>query len=295
SAYLAAGKAKNLIIYISFNLVFLFLQWVDVGGNFKVWLLPNMNPNVMGFFVCLNLLLLIYFVGSRCGLILKSISLLLIPLAFFLIFVSTARSIWLALAICLIIYTVMQSLISNRSIFNVLAFLVTFLLLFFPHIYIYLSESTLGIQIDTFVSDVTNKRFFTGREVIWQEMYKGLGDSVFFGMGMGATNSDIGLRSSSHNLYMSFFFQFGVVGVAFFLLSFFLVIKNAVRNLDAYMGYKNRDICFKCTSLMGALLISLLVQQSFELFLFQNNLPASFLFWCGLVLYYSQTYKSYRK
>lgn len=294
-AYIIAGRGNNLIVYVSFNLIFLFSVWLGVGGSFKVWLLPNLNPNVMGFFVSLNLLLLIGFYCNGFRPFLRCFLFFLAVLACFLIFVSTARSVWLALVFCLGLYCLFQSRILNRRFFNFLSLIVIFLLFFFPHLYVYLSNSPVGVEIDLFVELITNKRFFTGRELIWDEMYRGLGDSILFGMGMGATNNDIGMSSSSHNLYMNLFFQYGIVGTFLFILSFYLVLKNVVRNLDTHAINRNTFISSKKTSLMGVLLISLLIQQSFELFLFQNNLPASFLFWFGLVLYYSQTYKNHQK
>ncbi|OOE87966.1 O-antigen ligase family protein [Salinivibrio sp. AR640] len=295
TAYFMSGRANYLVRYVAFNIVVFFVGWLEVGGYNKVWIWSHLNPNVMGFFMSLNLMMLLSYIKASGSHLVKLTVLILSSFAVLLIIVSTARSVWLSVLVFVFLYYIFRERVLDRSFFNSVSLLFFVSLFFFPLLYVYLSESSFGIEIDTALMAATDKGLFTGREMIWNKMYEALEGSLFWGLGMGASNYDIGMSVSSHSLYMNLLFQFGIFGLLFFILMVISILNLSVRNLDNAFDNKNKFARSKDASLIGLFLISLLVQQSFELFLFQNNLPASFLFWCGLVLYYSQTYKNYRK
>lgn len=266
-----------LLFFAMTNIALLFGFWFFSGASlFKPWVLTALNPNILGFFVFLNLFVLVAFLFMGRGRAARFFSAVFVVAAVFLILVSGARSTLGALVISVIFYALLRlfNIKVNKRVVVSSIFFVFLVSPAFAYFYVFLSAGIYADELNFAFGEITGKNLFTGREVIWKAVISSIGDNLLFGRGFGSSMGLLDLDVSAHNLYLTLLYQLGVVG--YFL--FFVVVSLALGNLSAGSASNRfQALCF-------SLLMVVLFQQNFEIFLFQNNLPASFLFWVCLAL-----------
>ncbi|HFG1578347.1 TPA: O-antigen ligase family protein, partial [Vibrio cholerae] len=146
--------------------------------------------------------------------------------------------------------------------------------------YVLLYKASFSQELNQYFWEETGKSLFTGRQEIWATIFDSISDNFIFGLGLGAELSKIGITVSSHNLYLMLIYQIGLVGLVFFIIYFLSMTKIMFDELYIYDDF--------ASNLSISWVMAIMVHQGFEIFLFQNNLAASFLFWFILSIPFSK-------
>lgn len=117
---------------------------------------------------------------------------------------------------------------------------------------------------------ISEKGVESGRQVIWQVAMLRIVEKPMLGYGLGAMPTDFSADShyanmSIHNHHLQLIYQIGFLGLFVFLVYYSCLLLN-ISNLN--MG-RNFSIG-----------LAILVQQTFEVSLTQNNLPLLLAYWC---------------
>lgn len=239
------------------------------------------NANSLG----LSMFLLYFFVLLRFlhkGFLPK---LLLAIVVLSIIYFTSSRSIFLSLFISYITYKGWGLITKQKSIFNfyfvgVIIF-ISAIIFIYPKM-IYWSSFN---DINNFMWEYTGKNFYSGREVIWQKLLAMVDTQPLLGFGAGTSTGDfIGHNLSSHNLYVQTVFQTGYIGVSVFILMLFSIWKLL------WHGRKDKKV-----KLSASFFIGILIQQSFEVTLTQNNMTFAILQWLIIGIGVSYSYKIYKE
>ncbi|WP_269051143.1 O-antigen ligase family protein [Sporosarcina sp. G11-34] len=243
---------------------FIFLHWISLDFPSHRFKSIFRNPN----YLAILLLLMLYFkvlaikFGNKISRIIFSP---LILLNIILIYNTNSRAVLITIGIILLTWLVLKKfptfstyLFPTTIIFNLL-FLFT---------YINLPESKIGLFLNEKSIDIFGKNFFSGRQVLWKDMLVQINDKLFFGFGVGTRAGDITeYRLSSHNQYLQLLTEVGLVGlIAFIVLLWSIWILLIKKNNFT-------------SNLSASFLIGILVYESFELSLFQNNYSIGLLMW----------------
>lgn len=279
-------KISNKNLYIVsivcvFNVVFIFLMWNISGrGLFKPWVLINLNPNVLGFFVFLNLYFIFLLFIQAKNIAVKTLLFSVVMVSIFIIFVSGARTSLLSLFLSIFFFFLFRK---RKIKYRNYILMVLLYFIFMPVIsygYVLLYKASFSQELNQYVWEETGKSLFTGRQEIWATIFDSISDNFIFGLGLGAELSEIGITVSSHNLYLMLIYQLGIVGLVFFIIYFLSMTKIMFNELYVYNDF--------ASSLSISWVMAIMVHQGFEIFLFQNNLAASFLFWFILCIPFSK-------
>lgn len=128
-----------------------------------------------------------------------------------------------------------------------------------------------------YFSEFSDKRFESGRDVIWSLIFENGKLSPFFGFGLSARpgiflDMEYEENLSAHNLYLQIFLQSGAIGFfAWFVLFVYIFIEIWRRRKNFY---GKGLFCF---------FVSILLVQCFEVSLTQNNFNAVSNFWALLM------------
>lgn len=127
-----------------------------------------------------------------------------------------------------------------------------------------------GQTLNRLTETYTGRQLSTGREIIWLDVLRAISERPVLGHGPQVTTQGFGhlALGSAHNLYLQIAVQVGAVGLIG-LIALMWWIWTALGAVDA--GKMGRTT--------GAILIGVLIQQSFEVSLTQNNLTLGLLAW----------------
>lgn len=182
---------------------------------------------------------------------------------------SGSRASWLAAIVAITAYTLWPWLTINRQVFLLTFLLMLFFVIGFVFIYISLPEASTFSQMRAIVVQYTGQRLNSGRDVIWPLLINAI-EQHPWGYGPGATLERLGFEStrSSHNLFIQVALQTGVIG----LVNLFVVLCSIWISF-----FKRRSD--SVVRLAGAFLLAVLVHESFEISLIQNNLTIGIIMW----------------
>ena len=101
----------------------------------------------------------------------------------------------------------------DKKRFKIVITIIVIVGLIFPMIYI-----NAPYKIIEIVTKVTNKSFYSGREIIWARVYAAMKDPIKILIGVGSENSiSFGIignnRYSLHSSYLTMYAYYGVIGV----------------------------------------------------------------------------------
>lgn len=133
-----------------------------------------------------------------------------------------------------------------------------------------------GVLYAEYFGSVSNKSLDSGRQLIWPLVWQGVTQKPWLGWGLDAAPrilADYNASGdfSSHNLYLQILLQSGWVGLILWML-FFYHLFSWIRS------WKDSDI----SKFLYAYLTVMLLTQSAEVTLTQNNLPITVTFWIFL-------------
>lgn len=141
----------------------------------------------------------------------------------------------------------------------------------FSVVYPSLPGTNLGHQLQMLSREYLNKNFFSGREVVWKAVLEALSGSELVGLGLQMTPSmiyDTGF--SCHNMYLQTVLQSGIVGLVLLLLLFWVVLSRLCDGGG-----------FECC-VGAALLVAMMVHETLEVCLTQNNFSYGLYIWAIL-------------
>lgn len=153
-------------------------------------------------------------------------------------------------------------------------------LLFTISAFIYLTvnfyQSPLGLLLNEIMFSNTGKNLFSGREKLWEQLFQAINQSPFIGHGLSSHASQYAdVTYSAHNQFIQTTLQSGVFSTIFLLLALISLAlffsRKIERATDTYLKKKYS------TGL--ALVVMVIFQNNFEIYLLQNNMELSLLFW----------------
>lgn len=225
-----SDKNYKTILYLCFFLLIaLWIKSVSVWDNFVLNLDDN-NPNV----IAQEIVLAYGIICSGMDLIKKGKdSYFLLALVSIITFLSilqcncrTALIVYIILVLSLLFKNI-RSFINKKYIGIIIIIIICGLL--FPFLYVFLYKNSYIINIP-FVSE---KSFFTGREMIWKIAIDALNNSGIKGylLGLGSHYvTSYGIISNFHNWYLGMVYYFGIP-LTFFFFSYFVYELSKIENI----------------------------------------------------------------
>ncbi len=262
---------QRIIFFTIIMNTILLLLFYPINENIR---LVYSHPNFLGayFFMFTPLVLL------DCNRRNRAKKILVITILTFFIYLTGARSALLSQFIMLTIIIIPK--ISFKKIFSYLLMIST---IFFTFIYIYIYQTTLGSYLNNLSRDIFHKNFFSGRQIIWNEMLELIYQKPFFGYGAGTKPSamlDISL--SAHNWYLQIAFQTGIIGLIVALLLILFIYRYYISKIRLFPYM-----------VLSAFIPAMLFHELFEVMLTQNHLAVGLIVWCILGLGYNRNYYKY--
>lgn len=186
-----------------------------------------------------------------------------------LIFLSNSRSCMISLLILWILPKYYRYISRTRFRWNVFIISVLFVIITFTCIYPNMDKMNGFESINSIMYNLTGKRIMSGRNYIWSSGIDLIMKKPLFGYGTGAELTHfIKTGFSLHNLYIQTALQNGIVGLM--VLNFFII---AIWN-SFYL--RRRD---KLVKLCSCFFITVLVLNTLEITLIQNNLSVGVMQW----------------
>ena len=244
--------------YFVLFLVFVnFAIFIVVGRKYSGFLI---NPNLFGIWMVV-LVLVCLSAEKHKGIVFY----LALVFGSSLVYFSGSRTAMLSflmgLMILLLPYRFLKLPIFKKGIF--------FFLVLFSFFVIYF---TLYFDLEVYneaVRETSGKNLQSGRHIIWPIAMKAISLKPFWGWGSGFDLSNlIGSGLSAHNYFIQLMLQSGFIGLFLFLLIIYKVY-NILFSVENKIFFKLSLSCF----------CGLIITQSFEVTIFQNNLALSYPVW----------------
>lgn len=256
-------KPINLIVFLF--VLFHFFVWIASG-------LPDLfasiynNSNLIGPFMFYTSFFFI--LGIKYSKV-KMIYIFGIIASFILIIASDTRSILLSILVSILVF-MLWNLITKSKFFSIVFYLLIAIgILSFIFIYPLLPTFHFFNPLEHWMLTHTGKSIMSGRNELWVPLIEMVNQKPLLGYSPGTMASDIIYTDQSpHNLYINVLVQIGYLGLILlfliFLVIWFIIVK----------GGKNFIV-----RLAGSYFIGIMVHQSFEITLFQNQLSIGLLQW----------------
>ncbi|WP_204206528.1 O-antigen ligase family protein [Mammaliicoccus sciuri] len=254
------------------SLIFAFIHfiiWLGEGfpSQFKS-IYPNSNLVGAYMFIVIFFFVLRFKIITTSKLLKYSI---LIPII--LLWASDTRSVLLSLLISLIIYIIYPYLRKSKFIGNALFLIFMAIMLSIVFLYPLLPRWKYFNALENWMLENMGKSLMSGRSEIWTKIGYFIYQKPFFGYGPDKVASDfIGMKASTHNLYLNIVLQVGIIGLLlFFLILYTIFIKSYMQNtLHSRIGI--------------SFFIGILIHQLFEVTLIQNQLSVGIFQWIIIAL-----------
>lgn len=264
-AHFNQAQVKAAGYFFSLIVILFFFHWLWSGMPLQGFKSIYKNEN----FLAVLLFSLLYFqvlAGYYSKRIESSIFRICIILNLLLIVVSGARSVLIAMfmiaitALCIKYYP---------TILNRLLSIVILASMTFVGLYVSLSFTTVGKKLNDLIHALTGKNLFSGRHEIWEAVMLVIFEKPFTGYGMGVRAHDIAdIDLTAHNMFLQIILEYGIVGFILFWLLLFTIWRLLLKRLDNFAA--KWSLCF---------MTGILVYNTFELTLFQNNYSIAVFQW----------------
>ena len=256
---------SSYYIVSSFLLIH-FIWWIIENTKIPFSGIMN-NPNPFGAFIAFLIgIFLMLSNNVKNNFFLTSLTLFF---GLCLLYASGARASWLIVIAASATYFVWPIISKNKMVHSLYFIFILFLVISITVIYPQLLHSQLGSNLQTISRDFTGKNFFSGRQVIWNDLLNLIYQKPFLGYGASARPNEFGdTVLSAHNFYLQMTLQVGVIGSFIFLLLLF--------SIWSYTFTAKNDKNVKLTS---SIFIGIILYQVFEVSFTQNILALSILQW----------------
>lgn len=255
------GQISILVILL------IYIHWLVTGMPTSGFHGYIRNPNILGVFIASLLffpLVAFSYVNkwNRVYIIIGIIA------ACVLIYVSSARAVLLSLATVFISRLILKY---SRKLFSYLFIGIVSFNIIFLFIYGLLARSSYMQKLDTLSVEIFGKRFFSGREYLWEQ-------ALQFGLTEPLLGHKIGILPKeyidgthlvhAHNQYLQIFLESGFIGLLCFVIFLFCIWKMYQKRLDS--NIVQWAACF---------FLGILVYQNTEISLFFNMEPIGLIHW----------------
>lgn len=254
---------KRLNILACFFILFHFLVWIYSS-------MPNMfasiynNSNLVGPFIFYTTFFLI--IGLKFSKI-KPVYIVMLIISLIIIISSDTRSALLSAFVTIIVF-LFWSFITKNKVIALLFFLILIagsLALIF--IYPILPKFSFFMPLEQWMLTYTGKSIMSGRNDLWVPLIELINQRPILGYSPSTMASELfATDQSPHNLFLNILMQIGYLGLMSILLIFLLIWM-------AFVKVKNNFI----VKLSGSYFVGIIVHQSFEITLFQNQLSIGLL------------------
>ena len=275
---LRQGWLKVVIRFMAgFASLFVLLHagaWVALGTP-RIFSSYFAHPNVLGSLT----LFLLFFPVVSAVLATRKLTiffwLLTVGLGGLLIFATTSRSAWLAVAAMAVTYLLWRPLTKSALGYHLFILAVFTAIGIVVVAYANLPDSPQAPQLNAVVMDYTGKNLLSGRDRFWSDLITLIRQRPFFGYGAGALPEDyLDIGFSAHNSYLQVSLQGGLVGLILFLGLLWSIWGLLRLRYDPTVR------------VAGSFFVAILVHQTFEVSLLQNNLTIGTVQWlviaCGV-------------
>lgn len=173
------------------------------------------NKNTIGY---LYYILLIYFfiaydAGKKYKLYNKIIKLMVVVFNIIAIYNSDSRATLLGVSVFLIINIAHKVIIEKELIYKVLTLVLILGTIVFPYVYVDMWKN--GVNVDIEYSD---KKFYSGRQVIWNQMIEGFKTNKLYGIGSNFKVNGLEVLNV-HNSLFAVYMIYGIINfIPFFIL-----------------------------------------------------------------------------
>ncbi|HMM07367.1 MAG TPA: hypothetical protein PKD52_12015 [Clostridiales bacterium] len=224
SIYIINGmRIRKLLClgYIALTVIWMFKSGTDLY-----------NPNTVGLIAVFGVIFMDWaFSGFKMPKLLKIVLFsIFVLLTLYMVFdKSDSRNCIFAIVIYLfIVNLVPNKLLIKKSIYNIIFIFLTVGSLVWTKVLIYLYQHS--VTINLFFS---SKRFYTGREIIWIEVWKLLRDSWLFGMGTHQSLNSF-VKFNLHNSMLNLLSAYGILTSIAFIILLYLAYKSMVKRVILY-------------------------------------------------------------
>ncbi|QHW35961.1 O-antigen ligase family protein [Staphylococcus ursi] len=197
----------------------------------------------------------------------KILYFVMLAISFILILASDTRSILLSIVATFLVYIFWKFIVKSR--FVAMAFFLVLITTSIAFIYIYplLPTFQFYLPLENWVLAHTGKSIMSGRNELWIPLTEFISQKPLLGYGPGTLAQGLYLHNQSpHNLYLNILMQIGYLGLILILIIFLLIWLSMTR-------YKNHFL----VRLSASFFVGIIVHQSFETTLFQNQLSIGLL------------------
>lgn len=265
------------VVLSIFNLYFLYDYFTN-GTSYRFSSIFR-NPNALAIYLLFFIFFFIVTLVLSKKIYIKLLMGTMLLLAIFLLINTDSRAVQLSLLLVVGLYLLDYI---KPKLFKYLDFIIITFNLLFTFIYVALYSTAIGNKLNAFVFELTTKSLFSGRELIWSEMFYKVLEKPLFGHGISMTADmfTTGGRGA-HNLYMQILLEVGVVGFAVYVFFFHQIWKLFIMYSTGQVG--------KWSSYFY---IAFLFYQNFELSFFQNGFQMAMVQWWIITI--GLGYHSYR-
>lgn len=137
-------------------------------------------------------------------------------------------------------------------------------------------QSPVGLLLNEIMFSNTGKNLFSGREKLWEQLFHAINQSPFLGHGLASHASQYAdVTYSAHNQFIQTTLQSGILSTIFLMVSLISLALFFSKKIES-----STDIFLKRKYSTGlALVVMVIFQNNFEIYLLQNNMELSLLFW----------------
>jgi len=270
--------AYLMLIYLIYSVTWTKLQVKSLSNIYYMTLpilllltfaLPGvLNTNVLGSYAYyIAFFPLLYLVGYTQ--LKKSRVFFIAALTILIVFATDTRSILLSAAFAFATFVVWKVITKTKFLFNLYFILIIALNYFIVAVYPKMYTWRNYYELNNLSLKITGKPLLTGRNTIWSQLIDLISLKPWFGYGSSVVPEDfLSTSLSAHNLYLQIALQTGIIGVLLLALFLFFVWKSF---------YKNRHD--PKIILVSCFFIGILIHQSFEVTLTQNQFALGLLQW----------------
>jgi O-antigen ligase len=233
------------------------------------------NPNQIGgyaYFLWFFPIIYYYFYREKHK---KKLFWMMSLLVLAVIWFSEARTIFLCLAFGLLTFISWKQICKNKLFFNLYFFAVLafnyFIVVIYPRLDVILDNFAYYNYLSI---KYTGEALVSGRVFLWKGLSEVIMMKPYFGYGAGKFPENfIDTELSAHNWYLQISLQVGILGLSTMLLFLYLIWRTF------WINRYNRKVM-----IVACFFISILIYQSFEVALTQNNFSLAIIQWMIIAL-----------
>ncbi|HHU19103.1 MAG TPA: O-antigen ligase family protein [Bacilli bacterium] len=255
---------------ISILILILFIDWDWGKFDSRSFTSIFRNPNALAIFIFCSLYFQIIAISKVKKIGLKIYFLLILFISLILLLATNSRSVLIAGGVVIIVSIIQfyKPTLVKYAFWLAMTFNITFLF-----VYVKLYNTAVGSALNNLSINLFNKRFFSGREKIWYDVWQHIESSFFFGYGISATARPLNEGGlTAHNQYLQTFLETGLIGFIVFCLFLFFIWLLLLKSQHTIEG-----------RLSASFFIAILIYSTFELTLFQNNFQIGLIQWTIVV------------